>query len=148
VNVIKKFEEFVESGVVRKHSANESRAEFLFCEAEKSLSFLLELLNKIPITDNNANNFVKHCYDILMELIRANMLLAGYHAHGFGAHEAEISYLRVLKFDENDIQFADQMRFFRNGMLYYGTKLDKEYAEKVFDFLQSIYTKLKKVESE
>ena len=57
------------------------------------------------------------------------MLLEGYNASGLGAHEAEVSYLRVLGFSENDVQFADQLRFFRNGMLYYGTMLDKEYAK-------------------
>ena len=30
----------------------------------------------------NLNDFVKSCYDILMELIRARMFLAGYNADG------------------------------------------------------------------
>ena len=77
-----------------------------------------------------------------MELIRAKMLLEGYNASGQGAHEAEVSYLRVLGFSEKDVQFADQMRFFRNGMLYYGKILDKEYAEKVVDFVKQTYPKL------
>jgi len=37
------------------------------------------------------------------------------------------------------------MRFFRNGMLYYGTILDEEYAEKVCNFLNKIYPKLKRL---
>jgi len=78
-----------------------------------------------------------------MELIRAKMLLEGYNASGFGAHEAEVSYLRVLGFNEKDVQFADQLRFFRNGMLYYGTILDKEYAERVIEFTKKTYAKLK-----
>ena len=73
------------------------------------------------------------------------MLLEGYNASGLGAHEAEVSYLRVLGFSENDVQFADQLRFFRNGMLYYGTMLDKAYAEKVLEFTRSIYPKLKEL---
>ena len=88
--------------------------------------------------------FVKSCYDILMEIVRAKMLLDGYNASGFGAHEAEVSYLRILKFNENDVQFADQMRFFRNGMLYYGTILDKEYATKVIEFTKLSYSKMQK----
>ena len=80
-----------------------------------------------------------------MELIRAKMLLEGYNASGFGAHEAEVSYLRVLGFNENDVQFADQLRFFRNGMLYYGTILDKEYAEKVVAFTKGAYAKLREI---
>ena len=78
-----------------------------------------------------------------MEIIRAKMLLEGYNASGIGAHEAEVSYMRILGLGEKDVQFADQIRFFRNGMLYYGTILDKEYAEKVIEFTKRIYNKLK-----
>jgi len=49
-----------------------------------------------------------------------------------------------LGFNENDVQFANQLRFFRNGMIYYGTILDTEYAEKVIEFTKRIYLKLKK----
>ncbi|MBI5391667.1 hypothetical protein HZB00_01565 [Candidatus Woesearchaeota archaeon] len=78
-----------------------------------------------------------------MEVIRAKMLLDGYNASGFGAHEAEVSYMRILGFKENEVQFADQLRYFRNGMLYYGTILDKGYAEKVIEFTKRTYEKLK-----
>jgi len=71
------------------------------------------------------------------------MLLDGYNSSGFGAHEAEVSYMRILGFRENEVQFIDQMRFFRNGMLYYGTILDKEYAEKVVKFTKNNYLKIK-----
>lgn len=101
------------------------------------------MLQKIKLNDNNANNFVKSCYDILMEIIRAKMLAEGYNASGFGAHETEVSYLRNLGFKEQEVQFADQMRFFRNGILYYGTALDKEYAEKVVEFTKKSYLRLK-----
>lgn len=71
------------------------------------------------------------------------MLLDGYNASGKGAHEAEVSYLRILKFKETEIQFFDKLRFFRNGMVYYGTSLDKEYAEKVIEFTHGNYKKLR-----
>ena len=73
------------------------------------------------------------------------MFLKGYNASGPGAHEAEISYMRNLGFKENEIRFADQMRFFRNGMLYYGTILDKVYAEKVILFTKDKYSELKRI---
>ncbi len=97
------------------------------------------MIQKIKLNEVNANFFVKPGYDILMELIRAKMLLEGYTTSGFGAHEAEVSYMRVLGFDERDVQFADQLRFFRNGMLYYGPVLDREYAERVIEFTKRIY---------
>jgi hypothetical protein len=95
------------------------------------------------VHDNNANDYLKKCYDILMGLIRAKMLLEGYNASGICAHEAEVSYMRNLNLSENEVQFANQMRYFRNGILYYGTILDKEYAEKVIEFTKKNYPKLK-----
>ncbi len=142
---IKKFEEFVRENIVKKQGIDKSRAEFLVKEAGNSYNNLLEMIQKIKLSDSNANTFVRSCYDILMELIRAKMLLEGYNASGFGAHEAEVAYMRVLGFNEKDVQFADQMRFFRNGMLYYGTILDKVYAEKIIEFTKRIYSKLKEM---
>jgi len=143
MRAIKNFNDFIKEGIVKKQSPDKSRAEFLIRESEQNYSLLLELLGKFKIDDKNANLFIKSCYDIFMELIRAKMLLDGYNASGFGAHEAEVAYLRILRFSENDVQFADQIRFFRNGMLYYGTILDKEYAGKVLDFTKKLYAKLK-----
>jgi|SRR3989338_7757228 len=143
MRAIKKFGEFIKDKIVKRQSIDKSRAEFLVKESHNSYNNLLEKIQKIELSDNNANDFVKSCYDIIMEIIRAKMLLEGYNASGFGAHEAEVSYMRILGFYENDVQFADQIRFFRNGMLYYGTILDKEYAEKVIDFTKRIYHKLR-----
>ena len=145
MKAIRNFEDFITEKIVKKQSIDKSRAEFLVKETGNSYNNLLEKIKKIGLSDDNANDFVKSCHDILMGIIRAKMLLGGYNASGFGAHEAEVSYLRVLGFDENDVQFADQIRFFRNGMLYYGTILDKGYAEKVIAFTKIIYPKLKEI---
>ena len=143
MRAIKGFDECIKQGIVKKQTPDKSRAEFLIKESEQDYSLLLELLSKLNVNNANANLFIKSSYDLLMELIRAKMLLEGYNASGFGAHEAEVSYLRVLGFNEKDVQFADQLRFFRNGMLYYGTILDKEYAERVIEFTKKTYAKLK-----
>ncbi|MDO8516529.1 MAG: hypothetical protein Q7S33_00230 [Nanoarchaeota archaeon] len=142
---IRNFKEFIKAGIVKIQTPDKSRAEFLIKEAEQGYNYLLEVIEKIGIKNENANDYIKRCYDILMELVRAKMLVDGYNASGYGAHEAEVSYLRTLDFREIDVQFADQMRFFRNGMLYYGTILDKEYAEKVIKFTKENYLKLKKM---
>jgi len=145
MKAIKNFEEFIEDKIVKLQTPNKSRAKFLFDEAQKTHLFLLEKINTFDINDANANDFVKSCYDIIMELIRAKMLVDGYNCQGSGAHEAEVSYLRVLKFQEKDVQFLDQVRYFRNGMLYYGTIVDKEYAEKTIKFLKIIHPLLIKL---
>ena len=145
MNRAKNFREFINQIIVKKQFPDKSRAEFLIKEAEVSLGGLNERIRIIGINDKNANSIIKDCYDVMMELIRAKMLLDGYNSSGQGAHEAEVSYMRILDFDEKEVQFTDQMRFFRNGMLYYGTILDKEYAEKVIHFTKGIYIKLRKI---
>jgi HEPN domain-containing protein len=35
------------------------------------------------------------------------------------------------------------LRYYRNGIKYYGTILNKEYAEKVLKFMEKMYTLLK-----
>lgn len=73
MKAIKNFNEFIKENTVKKQSIDRSRAEFLVKESENSYSHLLELAQKIELTDANANDFVKLCYDILMELIRAKI---------------------------------------------------------------------------
>ena len=141
----KLFEEFIKEGIVNRIAINKERVRSLTKESERKMNSLNEQLEKIGVKDENANDYVEYCYDIISYLIRAKLYLEGYNASGQGAHEAEISYLRVLEFTEKEIQFADQMRYFRNGILYYGTALDKEYAEKIIDFTKRIYPKLKKI---
>ena len=131
---IRDFEEFIRKKIIRKQTPDKERAEFFIKESEKNYSFLLEILDKFEIKDDNANPIIKSCYDILMELIRARMFFEGLSASGFEAHKAEISYLKVLGFEDKEVQFLDQMRYYRNGMMYYGTILDGEYAKKVVEF--------------
>lgn len=143
MKAIKKFDEFISDNTVKRQSIDRPRAEFLTKESEKDYLCLMDMIKKLNVSDDYANTFVKSCYDLLMELIRAKMLLEGYNASGIGSHEAEVSYLRILGMKEKDVQFADQMRYFRNGMLYYGTILDKEYAEKVIGFTKRAYAFLR-----
>ncbi|MFH1650149.1 MAG: hypothetical protein ABIA93_06370 [Candidatus Woesearchaeota archaeon] len=141
---IKQFEEFIDEGIVKKQNPDISRATFLIEEVENSFEALKETLEKIGTNDRNANSIVKQCYDILMELVRAKMLTQGYNSTGRGAHEAEVSFLRMMHVPEQDVQFANQMRYFRNGITYYGRILDKKYADKVIRFTKRIYPLLKR----
>ena len=142
MRAIRNFEEFIKDRTVKIVTPDRPRSEFLIREAEQDYEIMLELFGS-DINDKKANILVKSCYDILMEIVRAEMFLKGYTATGKSPHESEISYLRVIGISENDIQFIDQMRYFRNGMLYYGTILDKLYAEKVLEFTKRVYANLK-----
>lgn len=137
------FEMFVKKGIVKKQAVDKSRANDLIEEAMKSYEVLTKFVNKLGIEDISANHVIKNSYDVLMEFIRAKMFLEGFNSSGYGAHEAEVSYLRRLNFSEKEVLFANQLRYYRNSINYYGKKFDKDYAEKVFKFLSKIIGKLK-----
>lgn len=141
--MIKNFREYINEGIVRKITPDIQRAKNLIKDSERKIRVLRRQIKNLGIDDEMSNEYVIICYDVLMLFIRAKMLLKGYNSSGVGAHEAEVSYLRILGFKEQEVQFADQMRFFRNGMLYYGTILDSVYAKKVLEFTKHIYFKLK-----
>lgn len=145
MNLPKEFEYYINKGIIKKGSINKSRAEFLINESKNSLEGLKERVEKIGINEKNANSIIKDCYDILMELIRAKLLLSGYNSSGQYAHEAEVSFLQKMEFSINEVLFLNELRYFRNSITYYGKILDKEYAEKVFEFMNKIYPKLKKL---
>src|SRR3989338_4055105 len=128
---VKSFEEYIQTGVMKQVTINNERARSLSSESARKLGSLKESLEKIGIKKENANDYVEDCYDILMYLLRAKLYQEGYSSSGMGAHEAEVSYLRILGFSEKEFHFMDQLRYFRNGILYYGIPLDSEYAEKV-----------------
>ena len=143
---VKFFEEFIDDGIIKKVSVDKERAKSLILESERKMKSLNENIDKIGIKDDNANDYVEYCYDILMFLIRARLYSLGYSSRGQGAHEAEVSFARNMGFGETEVQFLNQLRYFRNGILYYGTRLDKEYAEKVLEFTKINYLKLKSVQ--
>lgn len=140
-----KFEEYIKKGIIRKISPDKSRAEFLIDESKNSLEGLNERVEKLGINNKNANSIIKDCYDIVLELIRAEMLNKGFNSSGLFAHEAEISFLGELNFPDNEIAFLNELRYFRNSITYYGKILDKIYAEKVFKFIKKIVPQLYKI---
>ncbi len=145
---IRSFEEFISEGIVKKVIADKLRAKSLISESERKFISLKEQLEKIGIKDENANDYVEDCYNIIMPLIRAKMLLEGYNSSGSGAHEAEVAYMKLLGFEEKEVRFTNQIRFFRNGILCYGKQFDAEYGNKVIKFLNMIYPKLRDISKE
>jgi hypothetical protein len=139
---VKLFEEYLEDGIAKTQSPDFSRAKSLQKEAEQSRQILEQFIDKIGVNDNNANYIIKNAYDIILELVRAKMLKEGFNTSGKGAHEAEVSYLRKMGLKEKDVEFADSLRYFRNGILYYGKSFDTEYAQKVLDFVEKVYSSL------
>lgn len=142
---IKNFEEYIEEGIVKRIKPDINRAKFLKQEVYKRLDFLKVLLDKVGLKEDNANYIIENCYNILSELLRTKMLKDGYSASGIGAHEAEVSFMKKIGFSDSETIFMNDLRYFRNGIHYYGKILDKEYAEKVLEFLNKIVPKLKEL---
>jgi len=137
------FKEYLDKGIIKKKNPDLSRAKDLFEEAERKFNSLNVIIEKIGLHDGNANDIIEYCYDIIINFIRSKMLSDGFGSFGQGAHEAEISYLRKLGFSEADVVVANQLRYFRNGIMYYGKRFDSEYAQKIIKFLNKIKSKIK-----
>jgi len=142
---LRNFEDFLKDGVVKRQRIDLSRSESLEEEAEKRKVFLKEMSDRIAITDANANYFVETAYDTIMELLRAILYANGFKAAGLSAHEAEISYMRNIGFSESRVRTANELRYFRNSIVYYGKSVNAEYAKRVIDFLEKIYPELKNI---
>ena len=107
--------------------------------------FLQQILDKIGLSDENSNDIIEYCYDIIISLIRAKLYLDGYKSLGEGSHEAEISYLMKLDFSETEVRFIDELRYYRNGIKYYGNRFDSEYAGKTIDLMNKVIPEVKKL---
>lgn len=136
---MKEFKEYLIEGLVVKQRPNVNRAKSLIEEAMQKKSFLDITIKLIPKDKWNPNVICEQCYDILMELIRAKMFAKGYNSN---SHEAEVSYLQILEFNDTDTKIMNELRYYRNGTKYYGTILNIEYAEKILAFLKKHYKKL------
>jgi len=139
---LKTFKEYLKSNKVRKAEPDKQRSFSLKKEYEQKITNLNEKLEKLGIKDENSNDYIEYIYDIIMLNIRSKLFEKGYYVSGQGAHEVEVSYLRELGLSEKDVQFCDQLRYHRNGILYYGKKFKKEYAKKTIEFLKKLIKKL------
>lgn len=142
---MKNFKEYLAKGIARKVSQNKPRAYSLIEDSEKRENFLNRAIKNINLSNDNANYFIEEVYDILISITRAKMFIDGFEASGNNAHEAEVSYLKEIKFLDFEINLMNEIRRFRNGIKYYGKRYTKEEAEKIIDFMNSFLPKLKKL---
>ena len=141
---MKSFEEYLSGGIVRKITPDTQRAKNLYLESKRKLKQLEKTINRQGIDDENANDYVEYGYNIIMFFIRANMFERGYTGSGQGAHEAEVSFTESLGLSKEEVRFLDELRYFRNGILYYGKRFDKEYALKIIEFVKQTIKKIGK----
>lgn len=143
MRLLREFEEYREEGVVRRCAPDPQRAKSMIKQSERKLRSLQQNISAMGINAENANDYVEYCYDTIMMIIRAKLYSDGYATTGQGAHEAEVAYTRVLGITDKDVRFLNQLRQFRNGILYYGKEVDAEYAENVIAFTTHIHPLLR-----
>jgi len=136
---LKKFEEFLNSGVVRKQTPDGERAKSLIIESKEKLKFFEKVKERLGTEELSPNYVIETCYDVLIELLRAKLLTLGYKTD---SHETEVSYMKNLGFSEQETDFMNQLRYFRNGIKYYGKILNQEYSTKVMKFMYKTIPKL------
>ena len=138
---LRTFEEYINVGMIKRITPNKARALSLVAESQKKKQFMELVLSKIEAKQVNQNFIIDSCYDIIIELIRAKMIMEGFSSEK--SHEAEISYMKKLKFQEKDIAFMNELRYYRNGIKYYGKIMGEEYANKVLEFMKENYNQIK-----
>jgi len=129
------FQYYIKKGIIKKRKPDKSRAEFLIEESKKSFKGLKIRVGKLGIDQYSANSIIKDVHDIIIQSLRAKMLLEGLYASGNYAHEAEVAYMKELKFNEFDVSFVNTLRASRNGINYYGKIFEEKYAEECYKFL-------------
>ncbi len=133
------FEYFVEKGDVKMQSVDENLANALKKESLERIHFVRRLIKNLE----NPKYIVENIYDLLRELIEAKLAADGFKSY---SHEATIIYLRKFKdFTDAEIKFLDELRKIRNGLKYYGKTIEKDKAQKVVEFMESLVPKLKKL---
>ena len=135
--LLKNFEEFIKEGTITKGRVDTQRAKSLLLESKRKMNSLAINIEKVGIKNENANDYIEYCYDILMLLLRSKLYARGYFSNGQSAHEAVVSFAKEVGFTEEKVKFLNELRYVRNGILYYGKRLDAEYAKKVVNFLKS-----------
>lgn len=87
----------------------------------------LERLNKTDIEEYPSNTLMDY-YDILHKLMEAFAIERGIKIKGDGAHIELINYVaKFFKLNEDDRQFLQQIRDYRNRIFYEGFIVNKNY---------------------
>jgi len=136
---MKKFEDFLKKGDVRKQARDLNLANALIKSSEKSVRNIM----RTTVDDLNAESLLSEIYDAIREIIDSILSLGGYKSY---SHEASILFLeRFSDISESERLFLDNLRKVRNGIKYYGKEIDSIEVKKVMGFMDLILPKLYKI---
>ncbi len=112
-------------------SKDRERAKDLIEMAEERV----EMLRLIP--KDKAYKIVEEHYEIIKEMLTAIMYLDGYKTL---SHIKLIEYFseNYKKLDSNQIRLIDTLRKYRNGIVYYGKKISRDFLRNNEDDIKEI----------
>src|SRR3989338_10494306 len=121
-------------------------------QKSNSLRKMAEItLERLRQTDTKKypTNTLNDYYDVIHKLMEALGLLNGIKTKGEGAHQELIDYIsKQYNFDEQDRQFLQQMRAYRNRISYEGFMIHKNYItlnqEKIINIIKRFFDELNK----
>ena len=124
----------LENSSVRKVSIDENRAKSLIETAKERINLIKE------ITEKNCNFIFEDYYTSLMELLQASAFFKGLNISN---HICIGFYLRDLLQREDLFIVFDDLRYKRNSLTYYGSRMDFETAKQSIENCKKIIKELK-----
>ena len=132
-----RFIDFIEKGIVKRISKDNSLAKALLQNSKKDIKFL----NNLKIDENSVRKIMTNFYDILRSVLEAVSIINGYKIY---SHEAYSYFLKEIKEDILAIKF-DRFRKIRNSINYYGKDISiEETKENINEIKKMINLLIKK----
>lgn len=102
----------------------------------------IEFISKVKLEESNANFIFENYYSSLLEITHAFVLLNGFKVEN---HICLGYYLRDILKKERLFRMFDDARYKRNGLVYYGQRMDFETAKNVIEEVKKLLIELGKL---
>jgi len=123
-------------GLIKKTKTNKELVKSLIEMADINES----TVNTAKINSNNVSSYVSLAYDSLREILEALCILNGYKVISHLCL-GELLKTMLADFDFNEF---DRMRYIRNGINYYGTKVDFKQGKEIIKKMLAMKNNLAK----
>ena len=136
--MIKPFEFYIKSNLVKKTEGNISLARSLLKKAEIRLS----RISKNHFKDEESSIIFEEIYELIREATQSIMELNSYKPY---SHEALVSFVKFKKIlNENESNIFDNYRVLRNNSVYNAEKVSLEKCRESLEFAKNVLPKIKK----
>ncbi len=121
---------------VKNVSSDKERAKSLMETAEERISLIKE------VNEKNCNFVFEDYYTSVLELLQAKLFLEGYNVLN---HVCFGFYLRDVLKREDLFNIFDDLRYKRNSLIYYGSRMDCETAKQAIEKCKKLVKEIKKL---